>query len=154
MILVEQVGEGVKSFKTGDRVISNGSHSEFVSISENIVHKIPDNVSDDEAVFTVIGSIALQSVRLMNPTIGETIVVYGLGLIGLLTIQILKSNGCNVIGIDLDQSKVNIATTGVDAINPNEGDEVGYVLNQTENIGCDGVIITASASTDKIISNL
>ena len=152
--VVEQVGEGVKSFKTGDRVISNGSHSEFVSISENLVHKIPDNVSDDDASFTVIGSIALQSVRLMNPTIGETIVVYGLGLIGLLTVQILKSNGCNVIGIDLDQSKVNIAKSfGVDAINPNEGDEVGYVINQTENIGCDGVIITASASTDKIISN-
>ena len=66
-------------------------------------------LSDDEAVFTVIGSIGLQGIRLINPTIGETIVVIGLGLIGLLTAEMLIANGCTVIGYDIDDEKVKIA---------------------------------------------
>ena len=78
------VGKGVTHFKVGDRVASNGQHAEFVSIPQNLVAHIPDTVSDEEAAFTVIGSIGLQGIRLINPTMGETIVVIGLGLIGLL----------------------------------------------------------------------
>ncbi len=152
--VVVEIGDDVKKFKVGDRVISNGAHSEYISVSENLVHKIPDNVNDDDAAFTVIGAIALQGVRLCNPTIGETIVVYGLGLIGLITIQILKANGCKVIGIDLDEEKNNIAKSfGVDTVNPKNISEVEYVIEQTNKIGCDGVIITASAKTNEIIAN-
>ncbi|TAM97757.1 MAG: dehydrogenase [Chitinophagaceae bacterium] len=148
------IGAGVDNFSVGDRVASNGPHAEFVSVSQNLVAHIPDNVSDEEAAFTVIGSIGLQGIRLCKPALGETIVVLGLGLIGLITAQLLLANGCNVIGIDLDEHKVTLAKTkGIDAINPAMGtDPVKYVTEQTAMNGADGVIITASAKTDDIIS--
>ncbi len=148
------VGEGVSEFKVGDRVASNGQHAEFVSVPKNLAARIPDGVSDEEAAFTVIGSIGLQGIRLCNPTLGETIVVVGLGLIGLLTAELLVANGCRVVGIDLDAAKVEIARRkGVDAINPKDGtDIVNYVQALTDNIGADGVIITASAKTNDIIA--
>ena len=77
------VGKGVTEFQIGDRVASNGNHAEYVNIPKNLVVKIPDNVTDDEATFTVIGAIGLQGIRLLNPTFGETMVVVGLGLIHL-----------------------------------------------------------------------
>ena len=152
---VIDVGEGVKSFKKGDRVASNGNHSEFVLIPENLATVIPSNVSDDEAAFTVIGSIGLQGIRLINPTFGETIVVIGLGLIGLITVQILKSSGCNVIGFDFDDNKVNIARSfGVEAICiKNSFNQVDYVKEYTNHVGADGVLITASNPSNDIISN-
>lgn len=148
------VGEGVSDFKVGDRVASNGPHAEFVAVPKNLAARIPDNVSDEEAAFTVIGSIGLQGIRLCNPTLGETIVVVGLGLIGLLTAELLVANGCRVVGIDLDPSKIEIARKkGIDAINPKAGtDVVHYVQSLTDGIGADGVIITASAKTNDIIS--
>ena len=151
---VVAVGKGVTDFKVGDRVASNGQHAEFVSIPQNLVAHIPDNITDEEAAFTVIGSIGLQGIRLINPTIGETIVVIGLGLIGLLSAEMLIANGCTVIGYDLDDNKVAIAKEkGVIAFNPLKGnDPVKFVLDQTNNIGADGVLITASAKTNDIIS--
>lgn len=148
------VGKGVQEFTIGDRVSSNGPHAEIVCVPKNLVVKIPDNVTDDEATFTVIGSIGLQGIRLVNPTFGETIVVVGLGLIGLITAQLLKANGCHVIGFDFDTKKVNIAKSfGIDAINPSNGiDQVAYVLNATNSIGADSVIITASNKSNEIIS--
>ncbi|WP_417558996.1 bi-domain-containing oxidoreductase [Mesoflavibacter zeaxanthinifaciens] len=147
------VGEGVSEFKVGDRVASNGQHAEFVSVPKNLVAHIPDNISDEEAAFTVIGSIGLQGIRLLAPTFGETIVVTGLGLIGLLTAQMLLANGCKVIGIDIDQSKLDLAKQwGVIPINPKQSDVVKEVMELTNGIGSDGVIITASAKTDAIIS--
>lgn len=147
------VGKGVKDFQIGDRVASNGNHAEIVSVPENLVAKIPDNVTDEEAAFTVIGAIGLQGVRLINPTFGETIVVVGLGLIGLITAQILKANGCKVIGFDFDPNKVKLAKGfGITAINPGEGiDQVKFVIEQTNGIGADGVLITASNSSNEII---
>ncbi len=147
------VGEGVSEFKVGDRVASNGQHAEFVSIPKNLVAHIPDNVSDEQAAFTVIGSIGLQGIRLLNPTLGETIVVTGLGLIGLLTAQLLVANGCRVIGVDIDESKLALAKQwGIIPFNPRNGDVVKFVEENTNGIGADGVIITASAKTDEIIS--
>jgi predicted dehydrogenase/threonine dehydrogenase-like Zn-dependent dehydrogenase len=147
------VGEGVSEFKVGDRVASNGQHAEFVSVPKNLVAHIPDNISDEEASFTVIGSIGLQGIRLLAPTFGETIVVTGLGLIGLLTAQMLLANGCRVIGIDIDQSKLDLAKQwGVIPINPKQSGVVNEVSELTDGIGADGVIITASAKTDTIIS--
>lgn len=116
------VGKGVEEFKVGDRVASNGNHAEYVSVPKNLVAKIPDNVSDEAAAFTVIGAIGLQGIRLVNPTLGETVVVVGLGLIGLMTAQLLLANGCNVIGFDFDSKKVELAKSlGINAVNPGEG---------------------------------
>lgn len=147
------IGEGVTEFKVGDRVASNGQHAEFVSIPKNLVAHIPNQVTDEEATFTVIGSIGLQGIRLLDPTLGETIVVIGMGLIGLITAQLLIANGCKVIGVDIDDEKLNLSKQwGVIPFNPKTGDPVKFVESQTNGIGCDGVIITASAKTDEIIS--
>lgn len=97
------------SFEHGDRVVSNGPHAELVSVSPNLSAKVPDSVTDDEASFTVVGAIALQGIRLLAPTLGEKIVVSGLGLIGLLAVQILRANGCQVLGIDFDPQKLALA---------------------------------------------
>lgn len=152
--IIESVGEGVDDFKVGDRVVSNGPHAEFVCVPKNLVAHIPDDVSDDEAAFTVIGSIGLQGIRLANPTLGETFVVIGLGLIGLITAELLIANGCNVIGVDFDQQKVDMAIAkGVIAINPSNGeDSVKNVLDITNGIGADGVIITASTQSNEVIA--
>jgi predicted dehydrogenase/threonine dehydrogenase-like Zn-dependent dehydrogenase len=147
------VGDGVSEFKVGDRVASNGQHAEFVSIPKNLVAHIPENVTNEQAAFTVIGSIGLQGIRLLKPTLGETIVVTGLGLIGLLTAQLLVANGCKVIGVDIDESKLTLAKQwGIIPFNPRNGDVVKFVEETTNGVGADGVIITASAKTDEIIS--
>lgn len=148
------IGKDVIDFKIGDRVVSNGNHAEVVNIPKNLVAKIPDNVIDEEAAFTVIGAIGLQGIRLLNPTFGETIVVTGLGLIGLIASQLLKANGCNVIGIDYDQQKLDLAKSwGIKVINASESDVVNKVDEYTNGIGADGVLITASAKTNTIISD-
>lgn len=148
------IGSGVTEFKIGDRVASNGNHAEYVNIPKNLVAKIPDEVDDEEAAFTVIGSIGLQGIRLLNPTFGETIVVVGLGLVGLVTAELLLANGCNVIGFDFDAKKVQLASEkGIIAINPGEGtDQVKFVQSYTKGIGADGVIITASNKSNEIIA--
>lgn len=150
---VVAVGHGVTEFQVGDRVASNGNHAEYVCVPQNLVAKVPDHVSDDEAAFTVIGSIALQGIRNLNPQLGETVVVVGLGLIGLVAAQLLKANGCNVIGTDFDQQKVDLANQfGVTAINPGMGvDPVKFVEETTNGIGADGVLITASTMSDEVI---
>ncbi|MCU0394572.1 MAG: bi-domain-containing oxidoreductase [Chitinophagaceae bacterium] len=150
---VVAVGAGVSGFAVGDRVASNGPHAEMVCVPKNLVAKIPESVSDEEAAFTVIGSIGLQGIRLLNPTLGETVVVVGLGLIGLITAELLVANGCRVIGIDLDPRKLELARAkGIITLNPQSDDVVNAVLQLTGGIGTDGVIITASAKTDSIIS--
>ncbi|QCX01853.1 zinc-binding dehydrogenase [Aggregatimonas sangjinii] len=148
------VGRGVTEFQVGDRVASNGNHAEYVNLPKNLVAKVPDNVTDEEAAFTVIGSIGLQGIRLLDPTFGETIVVVGLGLIGLVTAELLLANGCNVIGFDFDPEKVRIANEkGIVGINPGEGtDQVKFVESHTKGVGADGVIITASNKSNEIIA--
>ena len=151
--IVTRVGKSVTAFKEGDRVVSNGPHAEVVAVAKNLVAKIPNEVTDEEAAFTVIGAIALQGLRLAGPTLGETFVVQGLGLIGLITCQLLKTNGCTVIGIDPDQSKCKLADGfGITSIHLGSDNPVEQVLSLTNQIGADGVIITASASTDEIVS--
>jgi predicted dehydrogenase/threonine dehydrogenase-like Zn-dependent dehydrogenase len=148
------VGKGITEFNVGDRIASNGPHAEYVSVPQNLAARIPDNVSDDEAAFTVIGSIGLQGMRLANPTFGETIVVIGLGLIGLLTAQLLKANGCRVIGFDYDDRKIALAkNAGIMAYNPSDGtDTVKLVNSLTVDVGADAVLITASNKGNEIIS--
>jgi predicted dehydrogenase/threonine dehydrogenase-like Zn-dependent dehydrogenase len=107
--VVLEVGPGVTGFAPGDRVASNGPHAEVVCVPKHLCAHIPDNVTDQAAAFTVLGAIALQGARLAQPTLGETFAVTGLGLIGLLTVQILRAHGCFVVGIDPDPRRLEIA---------------------------------------------
>lgn len=148
--VIESVGEGADAFKSGDRVVSNGAHADVVRVSKNLTARIPDNVSDEEASFTVVASIGLQGIRLANPTMGECFVVTGVGLIGLLTVQMLRAQGCRVLAIDFDQSKLDIAKQyGAEVCNPGNGeDPVAVGMAFSRGAGVDGVIITASSKSN------
>ncbi|KZN44387.1 bi-domain-containing oxidoreductase [Pseudoalteromonas luteoviolacea] len=148
--VVEQAGSGVDTFKVGDRVVSNGPHADVVRVSKNLVAKIPENVSDEEAAFTVVASIGLQGIRLANPTMGESFVVTGVGLIGLLTVQMLRAQGCRVLAIDFDQAKLDMAKEfGAEICNPGRGeDPVAAGMAFSRGNGIDGVIITASTKSN------
>ena len=138
------------AFKQGDRVVSNGHHAEFVCIPKNLCCRIPEKVSNEEAAFTVVGAIGLQGIRLLKPTLGESIVVTGLGLIGLLCIQMLRANGCRVMGIDFDSSKCELARTfGAEVVDLSKGeDPVSKANKWTGGRGVDGVLITASTKSN------
>lgn len=146
--------DDVSDFSIGDRVITNGPHSEVVKVSKNLCAKVPDGVSDESAVFTVISSIAMQGIRLAKPNIGDNYAVIGVGLIGLLTIQLLKANGCNVLAIDFDDSRLELAKNyGADICNPNMSDPVNTAFSYSNNIGVDGVIIAAATKSNEPVSS-
>jgi predicted dehydrogenase/threonine dehydrogenase-like Zn-dependent dehydrogenase len=147
--IVENLGSGVDDFKVGDRVVSNGPHADVVRVAKNLVAKIPDNVADEEASFTVVASIGLQGIRLADPTLGECFVVTGVGLIGLLTVQMLRAQGCRVLAIDFDQSKLDLAKQfGAEVCNLGKGeDPVAAGIAFSRGVGVDGVIITASTKS-------
>lgn len=150
--VVVETGENVAEFKPGDRVISNGHHAEYVTVPKNLVAKIPNGVSFEEASFAVVGSIGLQGIRLIKPSLGETVAVIGLGLIGLITCQLLKANGCRVVGFDLDQKKIKLAESlGIMAINSGKQDPVRYMEEVTDRVGTDAVIITAGTQSNTVI---
>ena len=140
-------------FSKGTRVVSNGKHASFVRVPNNLIAAIPANVSDEEAVFTVLGSIALQGIRLASPTIGERVVVTGLGLVGLLAVQILKANGCRVLAIDFDSAKCNLARQfGADVVDLSQGDcAISAAKEFSSGRGVDAVIITASSKSNDIV---
>lgn len=150
---VEQLGSGVTDFKLGDRIISNGKHADVVSVPKNLCAKVPDSVSDEEAAFTVLGSIALQGIRLAKPTLGEAIVVTGLGLIGLITVQLLRANGCRVLGLDYDQEKLDLASKfGAEVVNLSDGqDPILTAQNFSRGRGIDAVIVTAATKSSEPI---
>ena len=134
--VIDEVAEGITNFKVGDRVVSNGPHADVVVVNKNLCALIPDNVDDNSAAFTVVGSIALQGIRLANPNIGENYVVFGVGLIGLITVQLLKANGCNVLAIDFDNKKLDLAKQyGAKICNPDEDDVVSSSNLFTQNCG-------------------
>lgn len=152
--VAREVGAEVSGYQVGDRVISNGSHAEMVRVPQNLCAKIPDAVSDEEATFTVIASIALQSVRLSNPTLGECYVVMGLGLVGLMTVQLLLANGCRVLGVDFDKTKCCLAEQfGAEVVNLSRSQ---HLLSRAEQFargrGVDGVIIAASTKSSEPLS--
>lgn len=149
-----EVGEGVKGLKIGDRVASNGPHAEIFSVNQNLCALIPQDVSSEEAAFTVIASIGLNGIRLAKPTYGETFLVSGLGLIGLITSQLLMSNGCKVLGVDPDQERCDLASSyGVKSLNISRNDDqVSWCLENTENLGLDGAIIAAATNTSAPIN--
>jgi predicted dehydrogenase/threonine dehydrogenase-like Zn-dependent dehydrogenase len=144
--IVLAVGEGVAGFAAGDRVVSNGPHAEVVSVPANLCAHIPGNVDDDEAAFTVLAAVGLQGIRLAAPTLGEKVVVVGLGLLGLMTVQMLLANGCRVLGIDFDVDKVGLARQfGAETVRLSaETDPVAAGLAFSGGQGVDAVLITAS----------
>lgn len=148
--VVAEVGSGVDGFKVGDRVVSNGRHADVVKVPKNLCARIPDNVDDESAAFVVVASIGLQGVRLCQPTLGESFVVTGVGLIGLLTVQLLRAHGCRVLAIDFDEGKLALARQfGAQTCNPGIGEDpvaVGMAFSRGQ--GVDGVIITASTKSN------
>lgn len=141
-------------FKPGDRVACAGqdyaSHAEVVAIPQNLVAKIPDGVTFEEASFTTLGAIALQGVRQANPTLGENVCVIGLGLLGQITCQLLNANGCNVFGIDLSPKLVEMAKENgaMESMLRGETNLIAAIENFTKGYGFDSVIITAAAPSN------
>ncbi len=147
----KEISGSESEFKPGDRIVSNGPHAEIVSVPKNLCAKIPENISDEEASFAVVGAIGLQGIRLAQPSLGEFFVVTGLGLIGLLTVQILLANGCKVLGIDIDSSKCALAKEfGAETADISKGENPADIAMSLSNgIGADGVLITASAKSSE-----
>ncbi|MGL4397411.1 MAG: zinc-dependent alcohol dehydrogenase, partial [Hyphomicrobium sp.] len=141
--VVVESGRG-SAFRPGDRVVSNGAHAEAVRVPDNLAVKIPDGVSDEAAAFTIVGAIGLQGIRLIAPTLGETVCVAGLGLIGLMAVQMLKANGCRVFGFDPSPERVALARRfGAQAVVADDtADLVGAAQQFTDGIGVDAVLIT------------
>ncbi len=150
---IAKVGAGDTAFAVGDRVISNGKHAEVVSVPFNLCAKVPDAVSDDEAAFTVIGAIALQGIRLVQPTLGETVVVTGLGLVGLMTVQLLRAHGCRILGLDFDPAKLALAKQlGAEVVDLAAGqDPVAIATAYSRGRGVDAVIVTAATKSSEPI---
>jgi predicted dehydrogenase/threonine dehydrogenase-like Zn-dependent dehydrogenase len=145
--VVKAAGAEASGFGIGERIVSNGHHAELVSVPPNLCAKVPDGVSDEQAAFTVLGAIALQSVRLAEPTLGETFVVIGLGMVGLLAVQILRANGCRVLGVDVLPERVAIARSlGAETLAP-QADQarVEAAWTFTRGRGADGVIVATAA---------
>lgn len=151
---VREVGSGVTGFRPGDRVISNGPHADVVCIPKNLCARIPDAVSDEAAAFVVVASIGLQGIRLAQPTLGESFVVTGVGLIGLLTVQLLRAHGARVLAVDFDPAKLALAHGfGAETCNPAAGeDPVAAAMAFSRGLGVDGVIITASTKSSEPVS--
>ncbi|MDP5280674.1 bi-domain-containing oxidoreductase [Sphingomonas sp. DG1-23] len=148
--VVDACGSGVDGFAVGDRVASNGKHAEYVVVSGNLCARIPDNVPDEDAVFAVVGAIALQGIRLAQVALGETVAVMGLGLIGLLGVQLLRAQGCRVIGMDYDPAKIALARSfGAETVLLGDGaDPVQAAMDYSRGRGVDAVIITAATDSN------
>ncbi len=150
---IAEVGAGVVGYSLGERVISNGKHAEVVSVPINLCAKVPDAVTDEEAAFTVLGAIALQGIRLTQPTLGETVVVTGLGLVGLMTVQLLRAHGCRVLGLDFDKEKLALAhQLGAEVVDLAAGqDPVKAAELCSRGRGVDAVIVTAATKSSEPI---
>jgi predicted dehydrogenase/threonine dehydrogenase-like Zn-dependent dehydrogenase len=151
---VVQVGAGVTAFKVGDLVVSNGKHAEFVAVPANLCALVPQAVPADHAAFTPLGAIALQGIRLAQPSLGERVVVMGLGLVGLLAVQLLRSQGCRVLAFDFDAARVELAARfGAEAIDLSTGaDPCVEAQRFTRGQGVDAVIIAASTTSSEPVS--
>jgi polar amino acid transport system substrate-binding protein len=151
---VLEAGAGVTEFRQGDRVACAGvgyaSHAEVLAVPKNLCVRLPTQVDFDAAAFSTLGAIALQGVRLTEPTLGESVVVIGLGLIGQLAVQLLKANGCRVFGIDLDEKKIELARQfGADMGCAPGSDTKRAVMEWSRGRGADAVLITAASSSSQ-----
>ncbi len=156
--VILEVGEGITDLQVGDRVACAGAayahHAEIITVPRNLTVPVPAELGLDEASTVTLGAIALQGVRRAAPTLGETFVVIGLGILGQITAQLLRINGCRVIGVDLVQGRIDLARRlGLDVgIHPDEGSDVAQVIRLTDGSGADGVIVTAATPSDEVIA--
>lgn len=152
--VVQAVGFGATGLSPGDRVVSNGSHAELVCVPRNLCARIPESVNDEQAAFAVLGAISLQGVRLAAPTLGECVVVTGCGLLGLLTVQLLRAQGCRVLAIDIADDKLDLAAQfGAVTCNAGKDDDPVAVAHEfSRGSGVDAVIITASTRSSDPVS--
>jgi predicted dehydrogenase len=146
---VVAVGDNAGEFKVGERVASNGGHAEFASVGRNLCARVPDSVDDDQAAFTPVAAIAMQGLRLAEPAIGERCCVIGLGLIGLIAVQMLRANGCRVMGVDPDPGKRALAARfGASVVDALADDDVEQAAREfSEGYGVDAVLIAASTDS-------
>ena len=155
--VVEAVGDDVLSPRLGERVAVAGAgyanHAEVNYVPKNLVAPIPEGVSFEEAAYTTVASIALQGVRLAQPELGDNVVVSGLGLVGLIAVQLLKANGCRVFGLDFDESKVHLALElGMDdGLVLSEGNTAAAVERFTKGRGADHVLVAAATKSSQPI---
>lgn len=152
--VVVEVGEDVADFRAGDRVACAGTgyatHAEMLSVPKNLCARLPEGVDFESGAFATLGAIALQGVRLAEPTLGESIVVIGLGLLGQLAVQLLKANGCRVFGVDLDASKIALAKSlGADDGCTSDEEVKAKVAEWSRGRGADAVVITAATQSDE-----
>ena len=149
---VVELGPGVTDFEVGQRVASNGPHAELVHVPEHLCAAVPDEVLDDHATFTVLAAVGLQGIRLLQPNLGESVAVIGLGLVGLLSVQMLIAAGVQVVGIDLDPFRLELAKKfGATTIQADQTDVVEAARSWSGGAGVDAVLITASAKNDVIV---
>ena len=148
---VVAMGRGVEGFAVGDRVASNGKHAEVVSVPVNLCVHIPEEVDDEAAAFTVIGAIALQGIRLAKPTLGDAVVVIGLGPVGQMTVQLLRAHGCRVLGIDFDPARLAMARQfGAEVVNPGAGEDPVLAAQRfSRDRGVDAVLVTAATRSSE-----
>ena len=150
---VVALGAGVTDLQVGDRVACGGAgyanHAEVVSVPRNLIARVPDDARLEDAAFTTLGAIALHGVRQAQPTLGETVAVIGLGLVGQLTAQLLKANGCIVLGMDLDVGRCKLAEhLGCDGVAGSDEALAALVSERTEGAGADAVLIAASTKAN------
>ncbi|OAA94197.1 bi-domain-containing oxidoreductase [Clostridium coskatii] len=152
------LGKNVKDLKVGDRVACAGAglanHAEYIDVPRNLVMRVPDKLNMDLAATVTVGGIAMQGVRRADLRLGETAAVIGMGIMGQLSVQMLKTSGCKVIGIDIDDRRLSIAKeTGCNFVmNSSKVDAIKEVDKITEGYGVDAVIITAAANSNEILS--
>ncbi|MHA1380802.1 MAG: bi-domain-containing oxidoreductase [Candidatus Helarchaeota archaeon] len=156
--IVIDVGSNIKDIKIDDRVACGGgiaNHAEYIEVPRNLLVKIPDRIDLDLASTVALGSIAMQGVRRADVRLGEYVAVIGLGILGQITVQLLKANGCRVIGIDLDERRIQKALElGMDeGANPEKKDIKKIVYNFSDGFGVDAVIITAATKSPEPLSN-
>ncbi len=156
--VVLEAGKNTYDFKPGDFVACAGAgmanHAEFISVPSNLTVKLPEGLSLKAASTVALGAIALQGVRRCSPGIGSYVVVIGLGILGQITSQILKVSGCRVLGIDIDENRINKAMSfGLyKGINAKSYDIVHEIIQNTNGFGADAVIITAASESDSLIN--
>lgn len=156
--VIIKVGVEVDGFSVGDRVACAGAgianHAEVIDVPVNLAARIPDTVSTDLASTVTLGAIALQGLRRAQPTLGETFVVIGLGILGQLTAQMLSAHSCRVIGVDLESRRIQQAlANGMDVgIDPTAENSIERVLKHTDGLGADGVLVTAATASHQVIS--
>ena len=155
--VVIQVGKNIKDIEPGQRVACAGAgkanHAEIVLVPRNLIVQVPEGCRLRDAASVTLGAIAMQGVRQADPRLGEIVAVIGLGLLGQITVQLLAAAGCRVIGLDLDQRRVDLAKNfGLEAgLNPTEVNVESEVRHLTEGHGVDATIITAASQSDAIV---